>query len=1084
MVPVLLPLVLLENDIVFFVSTFFAHIQYILSIDGDNIRKCKFLTSFQRIPPSNMAQQNSLAVVNSLFPHLPTQQITLTGNQQAVTSIADLINRGYRADNSQQSVYLAISKYLFEYHSRDGETQATLQLLLDAYFSDKLRSLASEKGNSFVNFEPFKTQHHERRPEADLSLRQRLLPFVFHIWFQFGAQRPGAPPVTRVGVVTRRANANAPDTFEAVIYPGAVVSKEDICLWLVFDEAQVNQSHARPWAAVIHPAAAVAGLQFIGGPTVPIRQGSSKLPNSVPSLVSTVARPSGTGHQRPNFQPATGVYQLSNVQIPANQGQVNLQPPLHGIQAQNPLVVRLAPPSIQPASSTPPTPSDLRRVPGAPGAETDLPWNDLADCTLEELITYYPEHVLNWPGLALLYNHYKHRMAGIGWDYTEVAIRIAASRGKQTDAKFNNKLRQWVTMSGGELLKGYNPEEIQHYQGLYKMLGSSTSINVSELLQELMGRIPSRVAKKGGLRPALPLAQVGAGIHVHPTGHFADRVRAALGHPGVQVHPSQPPTSQYHPIINRLADYTSTFDERWNEHIENHNKHCAEGDYIRPMERFRTKNYRRREATDGIEPQDGQIWEWIDDHQTVIKHLEERFTREEVLNHYWRDIHGDAFLWLLMGLSVPDIVRMLPMAAKAENRALTEKGVHTFKGNLRKRKEMAINDRVKLVSDSTFDRKKIQNRNATSHPDNRALASAEKERFDSWASQFGATSRKRRQSNGGEAGAGTQNKRSKSNAEKSIRVISSSAAPPPVPGSSGAVPGAFADLFSGMTPLQPQALTPLMPLHLYDNDEFLFTYPNGHTVAVRHVPVALSSAPRWWRIERYQLLNLWGVAFDQNALENFFDQGYDILPGQLDATMWEAWAADFTHVADRVTAPDSSPAPAFQFGGDDSPQLFPGLNDFTADPSALARNFFNDPVFEPALANPLGGQLERPDEPTTDAPLAGPNFDLTSGELEGMGQDRAARNNSTSTDQSFFTKFVNADGEIDEEFDYLFEDQPQTDGAHTPPQPLRRSPRSNPSVSPRTSPRRSLGNKSESPQSKSGSIMPLRRSPRNKSKSP
>ena len=67
-------------------------------------------------------------------------------------------------------------------------------------------------------------------------------------------------------------------------------------------------------------------------------------------------------------------------------------------------------------------------VPNAPSYFTDLPWNEMADITMEELIIYFPNHVLNWPCLALLlrltaWNQLFHRVATLinisrgSWSY-------------------------------------------------------------------------------------------------------------------------------------------------------------------------------------------------------------------------------------------------------------------------------------------------------------------------------------------------------------------------------------------------------------------------------------------------------------------------------------------------------------------------------------------------------------------------------------------------------------------------------------------------------------------------------------------
>ncbi|KAH7128764.1 hypothetical protein B0J11DRAFT_604192 [Dendryphion nanum] len=62
-------------------------------------------------------------------------------------------------------------------------------------------------------------------------------------------------------------------------------------------------------------------------------------------------------------------------------------------------------------------------VANAPPYHTDLPWDEMEDITIEELIVYFPNHMMRWPGLAYM-------LRNVGWDrlFERVAWLINVGR--------------------------------------------------------------------------------------------------------------------------------------------------------------------------------------------------------------------------------------------------------------------------------------------------------------------------------------------------------------------------------------------------------------------------------------------------------------------------------------------------------------------------------------------------------------------------------------------------------------------------------------------------------------------------------
>jgi hypothetical protein len=892
-----------------------------------------------------MNKQTEETVANTLFPHLSQQVITITGNALSTAAIADLVDRGYHADTPRASVYDTLAKHIADHFSQPGELTATPQLIRECYFSEQFRNTASSKYPT-INAEPFVSQHRAQLWEAELSINRALLPFVFQSWFHDLVNRVGGTPITRVGVVQRRRKPKSSgDHFEAIIYPNTAINAQDTCVWFLFDSILPPQRSQ--WAALVpasHPASALPAASVDLDPSAIILQS--------PVKAARLLIKSGLSRQKSIASTIQGALTQQPIQPLQNQTIPSQRPLLVQPQAIAPQVSQ-TPPHVAPRAST----KDTKYIASAPAYDTALPWDLLADCTLEELLIYYPNHVLNWPGLALLFTHYGHRIVGQDWSHTATANRIDASRGIAKKYS-NSRLRQFLLRAGTELISGYNPEEIQHYKSLYQLVQARAAANVSDLLQSLLQQPPSAFHDR--LQPVTPLHEVGTSISgIHPVGHFASRVQTAMraaqsgqaASTGTNT-PTQLTQQGYHPMIDLLADRTRTWDERCSENTFVHNQTATEDRFIRPVELFgdlKSRKFRRKP-----DEKNGQIWEWTIGDQTVIDWLEENLTREELVQHHWRDLNRDAMLWLEMGYKNSDWVQFLTNAALKEFNVLdktTEEDRRTaiiaYKARNRKAKQMALEARVKEVPESKWRPDKKTNSNASSHPHNKALYQEEKARFDEWAGKqrVKKPSAKRVLPDTTNVEFATKKRRI------NLMIFDSTPiAPTEVANDQDLIMEdiqAQVPLDDGLVALA----TP--PLPCFDDESLYNINPDdGNVWVVMRQSEGNGSVPAWWRAARMQQMVESGIGFDYQLVTQLFDQGVDVgpnpsMPGQL-----------FTIAGNFFLNPVPSPPPI-------SPDYFalpPSNVDLDQDLSTFA--YFPDSTFDPNLA--FGDPTLLNIEPTVD----------------------------------------------------------------------------------------------------------------------
>ncbi|TKA70759.1 hypothetical protein B0A49_10178 [Cryomyces minteri] len=170
-------------------------------------------------------------------------------------------------------------------------------------------------------------------------------------------------------------------------------------------------------------------------------------------------------------------------------------------------------------TSRPNPQSDLvnQYIEEAPANDYALPKELMASITLEELATYFPNHCITWPGLALL-------LSQKGWTAASVSDHVSSSHG-------------WTDLSSDERTRLRNTIGTKMNAAVRSILGpiqgAKWSISVArdtawlqsnEKLNSLLWTAPIRLS----LRAPCPLQSVGENIINHPQGQFAATVQAAM----------------------------------------------------------------------------------------------------------------------------------------------------------------------------------------------------------------------------------------------------------------------------------------------------------------------------------------------------------------------------------------------------------------------------------------------------------------------------------------------------------------------------------------------------------------------------
>ena len=167
----------------------------------------------------------------------------------------------------------------------------------------------------------------------------------------------------------------------------------------------------------------------------------------------------------------------------------------------------------------------FRNIEGAPPFDTDLPYECMQRITSEELITFYPNHVLRWPAIAA-------RVSEDGFTPQRVVEKINRERmtldnsGHEIDAA-NLIFVQWA-------LEHLNRDfhEDTHWTVMSRRKVAIDKYATRPWVPE--GKYRSYRTLEIDLKPAWPLTRVGAYFGENPydvpgTGLFRDQVAAAIG---------------------------------------------------------------------------------------------------------------------------------------------------------------------------------------------------------------------------------------------------------------------------------------------------------------------------------------------------------------------------------------------------------------------------------------------------------------------------------------------------------------------------------------------------------------------------
>ena len=149
------------------------------------------------------------------------------------------------------------------------------------------------------------------------------------------------------------------------------------------------------------------------------------------------------------------------------------------------------------------------RVADAPPANTEIPDIARQEATFDELLSYFPNHCLAWPGLALV-------STLASYTHTSNVISIARDSRKRSEKDQivpKAKVRYALRLASIKHLKMNN---IPNYD----------DENLKKHLKTHLWDIPSEISDD--LQPPWSLRSIGQGILNHPAGHFANRVQASL----------------------------------------------------------------------------------------------------------------------------------------------------------------------------------------------------------------------------------------------------------------------------------------------------------------------------------------------------------------------------------------------------------------------------------------------------------------------------------------------------------------------------------------------------------------------------
>lgn len=149
------------------------------------------------------------------------------------------------------------------------------------------------------------------------------------------------------------------------------------------------------------------------------------------------------------------------------------------------------------------------RLSDAPPANTQIPDVAKQEATLDELLSYYPNHCLTWPGLA---------MVSTLASYTYASNVINKARGSLGKTEKNQhtprtNVRYYTRLA---LIDHLRVNDIPYY----------SEESLKRHLESFLWDAPSKISDR--LQPPWSLGSIGQGIENHPNGSFANLVKASL----------------------------------------------------------------------------------------------------------------------------------------------------------------------------------------------------------------------------------------------------------------------------------------------------------------------------------------------------------------------------------------------------------------------------------------------------------------------------------------------------------------------------------------------------------------------------
>jgi len=318
---------------------------------------------------------------NTLFPG--PLHLCFSGTQQAVSDIEYLIGQqcfGFEesfGNPSLQAILFEVNRS----HQAHQLPEIFSHRLINEYHTARFSDLAGQNGLNL---------HNERSESGEiLDLPVQHIPYLLDGLHPSPTQLP-----YRLGVARRILNSESDLSSSiaevAVQYftSGGTADTEYHTIWIVCNSGWGYGDNVQTWSVIIPP-----DLSTDVHSLLQTRDSQTIVPYSYDHSAE-LPKLSNTPQNRLSIQyDNTPLHHKNNAIIPRNKS--TSQPIITTSDRSSILTIE---------------PTEPYRIPGAPPFETRLPSNLLSDITMEELLTYYPEHVLHWPGLSILYTHYRFHL--------------------------------------------------------------------------------------------------------------------------------------------------------------------------------------------------------------------------------------------------------------------------------------------------------------------------------------------------------------------------------------------------------------------------------------------------------------------------------------------------------------------------------------------------------------------------------------------------------------------------------------------------------------------------------------------------